>query len=100
MGVRYSMGIAVTAAMACEVSVWRGGRGRVSGHRPATAGRRAQGPAWPHLRCYLIAAPEVERFDASGCVFRDATNRFAISYGIGDVAACAHVVRPDGYLAF
>ena len=54
----------------------------------------------PHLRCYLIAAPEVERFDASGCVFRDATNRFAISYGIGDVAACAHVVRPDGYLAF
>jgi len=24
MGVRYSMGIAVTAAMACEVSVWRG----------------------------------------------------------------------------
>jgi len=54
----------------------------------------------PHLRWYLIAAPEVERFDASGCVFRDTANRFAINYGIGDVAACAHLVRPDGYLAF
>jgi hypothetical protein len=42
----------------------------------------------------------VERFDASGYVFRDTANRFAISYGIGDVAACAHLVRPDGYLAF
>ncbi|MDQ2723339.1 MAG: FAD-dependent monooxygenase [Actinomycetota bacterium] len=54
----------------------------------------------PHLRCYLIAAPGVEGLDASGCVFRDTADRFAISYGIGDVAAGVYLVRPDGYLAF
>ncbi len=43
---------------------------------------------------YMLADVEVDWDLPTGYRVR------AISYGIGDVAACAHLVRPDGYLAF